>query len=445
MKARNPVERIDKEPESSDVLESVQKGETPETVLQIPLDELHDFRNHPFRVEVNDELKELTTRLQLEKQLLDAGDKVKEGRSFVDKLISGTGKAMNLTSNVANIAGNLSNMKEKFNKLLGNKTDLEKLEDRSKKLELLNKISENTKKLNQKKTEQELADEKLEKDVKRSKNEEALLISQRNIEAIKNKLPQGNDKNDKQNNKKDDSNNKKDDSNDKQNNKKDDVNSQQGNDKKNTRYEYGNAKGVTMSSTLNRILNRQRGENRPKENEPKENKSKDEPKYNGLDADKVMRDINNNTKYHRDIDQITERQKYNEKFGYNYGGAKGTSMSSTLNRILNRKRDDSNDWEPAKDDSKYHRNVDDIPNSPKKEHRYEYGGAKGTSMSSTLNRILQQPASSSGSDRNKKTDDYIRIKANNHSGPWAARDASDMRNAGYVLENGYWIKKKKKN
>ena len=56
MKARNPVERIDKEPESSDVLESVQKGETPETVLQIPLDELYDFRDHPFRVEVNDEM-----------------------------------------------------------------------------------------------------------------------------------------------------------------------------------------------------------------------------------------------------------------------------------------------------------------------------------------------------------------------------------------------------
>ena len=64
MKARNPVERIDKEPESSDVLESVQKGETPETVLQIPLDELHDFRNHPFRVEVNDELKELARSIQ---------------------------------------------------------------------------------------------------------------------------------------------------------------------------------------------------------------------------------------------------------------------------------------------------------------------------------------------------------------------------------------------
>jgi hypothetical protein len=209
-------------------------------------------RNDPSKMSnlSNDELKELTTRLQLEKQFLDAGDKVKEGRSFVDKLINSSGKIMSLTSNVSNAANNIANIKDKVNKILGNKTDVEKARERAEKLELMGKIQNLT---DNAKAMREANKLKAERDVVNQENQ----LMDAKVKNKKLKEQSGNDGS-KDSNNKDKNNNQKKDTNvktqahDNKGSKKTSTATASDLDKARSRAQNGEK---SFSPTLDRILN----------------------------------------------------------------------------------------------------------------------------------------------------------------------------------------------
>lgn len=156
---------------------------------------IEEAKNDPEKMTrlSDDELREVINRINLETQYMNARDKAMEGRRFVDKLISGTGKAVSLTTNVANIAGNLANLKEKWNKFTGNDDPNRDLKERSEKLRLLNEINDYAHKLDPKNRKAREEAEALAADVKKAEGEAKIAEFKNKKEALEKKLPQGND------------------------------------------------------------------------------------------------------------------------------------------------------------------------------------------------------------------------------------------------------------